>query len=170
MDKKLTYSLIIGILIISFSAAYYFFIFLPQKEKVRAEQQKQEQLAREQKEKEEKNRDEEKELQVKAEKCFEDAKKFHQEYIKSISGYYFEPKYNYNKKLTKCLYSGGYRKNDSLLPFNESFDKQRKSSENYWERIVKDVYTNKTILATYNFQEAETITAFWKEHDDLMNN
>lgn len=33
MDKKLTYALIIGILIISFSIAYYFIAFLPAKEK-----------------------------------------------------------------------------------------------------------------------------------------
>ncbi|MBU4338541.1 hypothetical protein KKD57_03215 [Patescibacteria group bacterium] len=39
MDKKLTYALIIGILTISFSVAYYFFAFLPQKEKVKVEQQ-----------------------------------------------------------------------------------------------------------------------------------
>lgn len=40
MDKKLTYSLIIGILIISFSVAYYFFVFLPNKEQIIFEQQK----------------------------------------------------------------------------------------------------------------------------------
>ncbi len=47
MDKKLIYALIIGILIISFSIAYYLVIFLPAKEKNRIFLQNQEQVSRE---------------------------------------------------------------------------------------------------------------------------
>lgn len=47
MDKLIKYSIIIGVLIIALSVAYYLVIFLPKKEEIRIELQKQEQLAKE---------------------------------------------------------------------------------------------------------------------------
>jgi hypothetical protein len=177
MDKALRNTLIAGIIIVALSVGYYLVIFIPKREVMQLEQQKQEvdQQKQEQKtnalkEQEKVDKELAKELEIKTAKCLEDAKKFHQEYIKSISGYYFEPKYNYNTKLGRCLYSGGYRKNENLSVSDKDFDKKVKSFEYYWERVVKDVYTNETILSAYNFQDTETITARDKEMTELMSN
>ena len=83
-----------------------------------------------------------------------------------------EPKYHYNIRLGKCLYSGGYRNaNSEALSFSDpDFAIKVKSLDYYWERIVKDVYTNETIVSVYNFQSAEIITVKEKEMDGLMSN
>ncbi len=171
MDKALRSTLIAGIIIIALSVGYYLVIFLPKKEATRLEEQKQEKIANDQKASQQKESDLAKELEIKTAKCLEDAKKFHENYIKSITGYYKEPKYNYNKEQGRCLYSGGYSKNQNMLSFSDKdFDKKVKSPEYYWERVVKDVYTNETILSIYNFQDIETITAKDLEIEKLMSN
>ncbi len=162
-------SIILGIVVVSFSVGYYLVVFLPEKEATRIAQQQQEKLLDEQKESERKSKEVAKELEIKTAKCFEDAKKFHENYIKSIAGYYQEPKYNYNQKLGKCLYSGGYNKKTVLLSDVNS-DKLVKTPEYYWERMVKDVYTNETLISVYNFQDTESIKAYWDEHSKLMGN
>jgi hypothetical protein len=161
LDKFIKISIIIGILVISFSVFYYLIFFLPKKETSRLNSEKQNQLIKE----EEKIKKEENELQIKITKCSEDAKKFHQDYINSIKGYYFEPKYNYNKYLNKCLYSGGYREDKITGGYEEI-----KNNKSYWERIIKDVHTNETILSAYNFYDSEQITKFWEKHNELMKN
>lgn len=170
LDKAVKVSIVAGALIVALSFAYYLVVFLPKKEATRVAQQQQEKLADEQKVAEQKEKELAKELEVKTAKCFEDAKKFHESYIKSIVGYYREPKYNYNQKLGKCLYSGGYSKSETLLFSDKNFDKKVKSPEYYWERVVKDVYTNETILSSYNFQDTETIIAEGEEIEKLMGN
>ena len=169
LDYVVKISIIAGTLIVALSLAYYLVVFLPKKEATRVAEQQQEKLADEQKASEQKEKETAKELEVKTVKCFEDAKRFHESYIKSIIGYYQEPKYNYNQKLGKCLYSGGYNK--KTVSFSDAnADKLVKTPEYYWERVVKDVYTNETILSAYNFQDTETIKAFWEEHSKLMSN
>lgn len=54
LDKAVKVSIIVGVLIMALSIAYYLVIFMPQKEKARVEQQKQEQLAQLEKEKQQK--------------------------------------------------------------------------------------------------------------------
>ena len=156
LDKAVKISIIAGALIVALSLAYYLVVFLPKKEETRIAQQQQEKIADEQKAQEQREKEQVKELQVKTAKCFEDAKRFHQEYIKSISGYYMEPKYNYNKMNGRCLYSGGYRLNNNLT--------------GYWERVVIDVYTNETILTVFNGFSNDNIKAFWDKHNELMSN
>jgi hypothetical protein len=157
LDKVVKVSIVVGTLISALSIAYYLIIFLPQKENVRVEQQWIEKAEKEARE-----------LELKTAKCFTDAKRFHEDYIKTIGNYqYFEPKFGYNKKIDKCLYSGGY-KNGSM------WDRD-------WRREVKDIYTNETLLtasgSTAEFLEesngAEKSNAylenFWSEHAKLFN-
>ncbi|MBP9801597.1 MAG: hypothetical protein KBC83_02955 [Candidatus Moranbacteria bacterium] len=169
LDKAVKVAITAGALIVALSIAYYLVVFLPQKEKVRLEEQRQEKLADEQKTMEQKEKEAAKEVAIKTEKCFEDAKKFHEGYIESVTGIYQEPKYTYNQKLGRCLYSGGYNKKLRLLS-DANADKLVKTPEYYWERVVKDVYTNETILSAYNFQDTESIKAYWDEHSKLMGN
>ncbi len=164
LDVYIKISITIGVLVLSFSIAYYLIIFLPQKERIRVEKEKQIQLVKEKETSEKEAKERENELQVKITKCFEDGKKFHKEYVDSNKGYYFEPKYNYNKKIEKCLYSGGY--GDSLV---HSW-KEANSGNNHWDRIVKDVYTNEMVLYASDFYNTEEIEEFWKEHNELMSN
>jgi hypothetical protein len=161
IDKAVKLSIIAGALMLTLSIAYYLVIFLPNKEATRVELQGQEkQEAAEKKLASE--------LQVKKEKCFIDAKKYHEAYIKSIEGYYREPKYSYNQELEKCLYSGGYNKSNDGPSFTD--DKElAKTPEYYWERIVKDVYTNETILSAYNFQPLDRIEAYWEKYEEIMS-
>lgn len=171
LDKAVKISIILGILLVALSLAYYLVVFLPKKEAMRIIQQQTEKLENERKISVLKDKEIAKDLEVKTTKCFEDAKKFHENYIKSVVGYYQEPKYNYNEKLGRCLYSGGYSKKSDMLSFSDkNFDKLVKSPEYYWERVVKDVYTNETILSAYNFQDTESIKVYWDEHSKLMNN
>jgi hypothetical protein len=156
LDNVVKISIIAGALMVALSLAYYLVIFLPKKEETRIAQQQHEKLVDEQKALEQKEKEQAKELQVKTAKCLEDAKRYHQEYIKSISGYYMEPKYNFNKTTGRCLYSGGYRVNNNLT--------------GYWERVVIDVYTNETILTAFNGFSNDNIKAFWVKHNELMNN
>ena len=132
-----------GFLIICCSVAYYFLISLPNESKREMEIKEQ------------------KELEGKIEKCFEDAKQFHEDYIESLDGYtyeYFEQRYTYNKTIEKCLYSGGKTNK------NNTFD-----NIIYWERFVKDIYTNENIIFTWNGQGSEGISNFWLKHDELFN-
>lgn len=167
MDKALRNTIIAGILLIGISVAYYLVVYIPQRDKAKVNQQQQKKLVDEQKASEQKEKDMAKELEVKTAKCLEDAKKFHENYIKSIGGYYQDPKYNYNQKLGKCLYGGGYNKSNKFLSISEAKE-LAKTPAYYWERVVKDVYTNETILSTYNFQDTETVKAFWEENNKLM--
>jgi hypothetical protein len=159
LDKAAKISIIGGTLIVALSIAYYLVLYIPKRDKTKLEQQKQEQVAKEQKDKTDKEELAQKELEAKKVKCLEDAKKFHQDYIKTISGEYFEPKYRYNEMLEKCLYSGGYRYTSGSLTD--------------WERVVKDVYTNETILSAYGGigkNNPDYLKSFWEKHDELMNN
>ena len=159
LDKAVKISIIVGALIIALSVAYYLVIFMPQKEKARVKQQALEETK-------EQAKVEAKELEAKKDKCFVDAKKFHEVYIGTIGWnyQYFEPKFGYNKRLGKCLYSGGYT--------NGNKD---------WGREVKDIYTNETLLsasgliaeaiATTNSAEKSKVYLenFWSEHNSLFN-
>lgn len=130
-DKYLKIFLITCILIISLSIVYYLVIFLPHKSELDRQRLIQNDI-------------EEKEMN-----CIEDAKKFHNDYIKTINrGSYFDPRYGYNKSTGECLYSGGHIDNTS------------------WERFVKNVYTNETLL--YTFKESPAIDDFWEKHDQLF--
>jgi len=162
LDTYIKISIIIGILVLSFSIAYYLIIFLPQKERTRVEKEKQIQLVKEKEAKDKEAKERESELQVKITKCFEDGKKFHQDYISSINGTYFESKYNYNKKLDKCLYNGGFMatSGSNYLALKNVF----------WVRIVKDIYTNETILSVSKDDGHEAFEEFKKQRDELMNN
>lgn len=155
MDKALRNTLIAGIIIVSVSIGYYLVIFLPGKEATKLEQQNQEKIAEELKEVEKQVKIKDVELLAKKEKCFADAKKFHTDYTKSEIGYYFEPKYNYNARIERCLYSGG----TTYL-----------GKSNIWNREIKDVYTNETVLSVVSGSTKEQLDAFWKAHNELMTN
>jgi len=132
MDKVLRNSIIAGILITSLSIGYYLVIFLPNKEKIRIEQQKIEKEEEEEKKREQSER----ELQEVTERCLRDAKVFHEKYKKeqeeSSMTDVLDPQYFYNKKMGRCLYSGGH----NIF-----------ANEIYHHRVIKDVYTNETIIS-----------------------
>lgn len=91
MDKKITYALVIGILIISFSVAYYFVIFLPPQRITQTEQEKQDYLFKKQTE-----------CKNICEKLYEDEKKsFGADSI-------LNPRYAYNENKNTCFYAGGW--------------------------------------------------------------
>lgn len=148
LNKLLKIVLIVCLLSIGISVFYYFIVFLPQKEKVKLKQQEQEQLVKEQ----------EKDLEQQ-EKCREIGTKAYNDYKKNNSGvdYFFGPEFHFNKKLQKCFYSGGY------------------SHKNYWERFVKNAYTDESIIITFNFTDREvdelkqkSIEAFWDKYAVLF--
>lgn len=76
----------------------------------------------------------------------------------ATGGYSLEPQYKFNKQMNKCLYSGGV------------------SVGNYWERYVKDVLTNQTILSSYipdmskkiDEQTQKALDDYWAEHKILF--
>ncbi|MBU4338539.1 hypothetical protein KKD57_03205 [Patescibacteria group bacterium] len=119
MDKKLTYALIIGILTISFSIAYYFFAFLPTNEKNRAVQ--------EAKEKQEIIAQQDLENNI---KCKEAGDKLYNAKVieEEEFNFYYDPEFRFNKNLNTCLYKG---KSTEALGFSESF--------------IQDVYSNEII-------------------------
>ncbi len=133
-----------GFFIICCSIAYYFLISLPNESKREMEIKTQ------------------KELEEKIGKCLEDAKQFHEDYKKSLDGYtyeYFEQRYTYNKTIGRCLYSGGKTNKNNTL-----------DNIIYWERFVKDIYTNENIIFTWSGQGSDYISDFWNKHDVLFDN
>jgi len=140
-------ALIFSFLLVVFSFFYYYVIFLPQKEEARLEQQKQEQLVKEQKEQTEL-----------VERCREAGEKAYNSYKNNNKGvdYFFDPEFKFNKELNTCIYSGGY------------------SSGNFWERFVKDTFTERTIIMTFNFRDKEDekrtdqILLFWEKYEKLF--
>lgn len=74
-------------------------------------------------------------------------------------GFSFDPQYKFNRKMNKCLYSGGVK------------------MDNYWERYVKDALTNQKIINTVyvdttiklDAQGEKVISDFWTEHEILLN-
>ena len=98
-----------------------------------------------------------KDFEENAIRCSQDAKNFNTDYIKTIGGnnVAMEPEYGYSRKLKACLYSSGFYFSDytKLNP--------------HWERVVKNVYTNKTMLITsWNDPNLNT---FWDKHSALMD-
>lgn len=154
-DNWFKLGIIIILLIAALSVAYYFVVFIPQKERAKTEQQKQEQLVR----------DQEKDLEQQ-ENCREAGTKAYSDHKRNnplSAGYFFDPEFYFNKTLQLCLYSGGYSQN------------------NYWERWVKNSFTDATIIMTYNFtdgvidfnkpvDEATTkrIESFWDKYEELF--
>ena len=154
-DNWFKLGIIIILSIAVLSVAYYFVIFIPQKEGAKTEQQKQEQLIK----------DQEKELEQQ-EKCREAGTKAYNDYKRNNSlstGYFFDPEFYFNKTLQLCLYSGGY------------------SRTGYWERWVKNSFTNATIIMTYNFSDgiidfdkpadevaSKRIQNFWDKYEELF--
>lgn len=151
--KENWFKLIIAIMIVvvGLSVAYYYVSFLPQKERTRLEQQKQEQLAKEIKEQ-----------TAQKEKCREIGTRAYESYKSIHQGvdYFFEPEFKFNKELNTCIYSGGY------------------SRGNYWDRFVKDAFTDRIIILTYNFidekderqeeMDAKRIELFWEKYEKLF--
>ena len=163
MDKVVKISIILSTLIASLSIGYYLVIFLPNKEKVRTEQQDIEKEKEAEKELEQTKRQQ----QEVAERCFRDAKIFHEKYRaeqenSSVTNtFVVEPRYFYNKKMARCLYSGGY---NIFLP-----------DGTYHHRVVKDVYTNETIISmSPSYIDGKTVTKkedsdkFWEVHNVIM--
>ncbi len=85
-----------------------------------------------------------------------------------------EPSYTYNKKLNLCLYSGGYSNED--LSSDQCGDVIKHSCKSYWERWVKNSFTNDSIISVVNFTDnkgdwtakTEVINKFWEEYKQLM--
>lgn len=85
-----------------------------------------------------------------------------------------EPKYTYSEKSNLCLYSGGY--NDTDLNSGQCGDILKHSCKSYWERWVKNSFTNERIISVVNFTnekgewvtKPEVIDKFWQEHKQLM--
>lgn len=132
------------IILIGFSIFYYSIVFLPQKERIRLEQQKQSQLI----EKQEKNIE-------RQEKCREAGTKTYDYYKKNNSlstGYFFDPEFHFNEKLQLCLYSGGY------------------SQDDYWERFVKNAYSDEEIILFNKIQSVRTdlYDSFWGKYKELF--
>lgn len=90
MNKKITYTLIIGILIISISVAYYFTIFMTTQELKRTEQEKQSFLFEKQTE------------------CKKVCQSIYENDKKSLpNSSILDPQYVYNENRNACFYSGG---------------------------------------------------------------
>ena len=164
INKIFKIILIIFLLSISISICYYFIVFLPQKEKVKQEQGRQEQLVKEQ----------EKSLEQQ-EKCKEAGiKAYKEDSLRYGANNMMEPKYFYNKNLNLCLYSGGYFDED--LSSGQCGDILKHSCDSYWERWIKNSFTNESIISVVNFTDengewttdSERINKFWEEHSRLM--
>ena len=72
------------------------------------------------------------------EKCRETGTKAYNDYKQNNPFYassFSDPEFYFNETLQLCLYSGGYRKAD------------------YWERWVKNSFTDETIIMTYNYTD-----------------
>ena len=135
LDKLIKISIILAVLIVALSVVYYFIIFIPKKE-----------------------------LQLKVDKCYEDAKKFHEDRVgETKRGYCLSPEFKYNIELDKCLYSGGYSEEGVVASF-----KELKEKKYYWLREVVDVYTNKRIISTNRYSSDEQMTEYWEKHRELF--
>ncbi len=149
--------ILVVFLIFVFSLFYYFVVFIPQKEKVKTEQLTQEKYLEQQ------------------EKCREAGiKAYKEDALRYGANNMLEPKYVYNKNLNLCLYSGGYINED--LSSGQCGDIIKHSCKSYWERWVKNSFTNESIISVVNFTnergewmtDSETIDKFWEEHKRLI--
>lgn len=146
------FKLIITVVIVAVGAAiiYYLAIFIPEKERLNREARLKDVLAKE---------------VADVNKAKNDCKDEGMKLYKLEQSYYgegkvFEPKYNYNTELKKCLYSGGGY-----------------TSSTSWERHVKDVATNQDIISTYNFDtkqgsneaRLDDIKEYWDQEHQLMD-
>jgi len=158
--KNNWFKLIISIafLIIALSAGYYFVIFMPEKTKITVQQQAQEKYL------------------VQQEKCKEAGlKAFQQDSLIYDANNMLEPSYTYNENLNLCLYSGGYRDDD--IYSGQCGDIIKHYCDSYWERWVKNSFTNEKIKAIVNYTnkngewtaDSDDINQFWKDHDKLMS-
>ena len=149
--------ILIVFLLVAFSLLYYFAIFIPQKEKVKTEQLTQEKYLEQQ------------------EKCREaGVKAYKEDSLRYGANNMVEPKYVYNKNLNLCLYSGGYSQEN--LSSGQCGDIIKHSCDSYWERWVKNSFTNESIISVVNYTDkngeytnsSEIINKFWDEHKQLM--
>jgi len=143
LNLSVKVALIAGIIVIALSVAYYLVVYLPKQNEFKSRQ-----VA-------------DKELQNRIDKCYEDAKKFHADYIKTVSGSYLEPEYHYNKKVKKCLYSGGSM--EGKLDFDNS------DNGSTWNREIRDVYTNEIVLSVWKGAGTDAITNYWNNKDKLFS-
>jgi hypothetical protein len=157
-SKALKYSLIIGVLIISFSVFYYLVIFLPQKNnnqrrqalQVRRAEQEKQNLAMQQK------------CTLAGEKLYaEDKRKWDMPGISLTSS----PTYYYNRKLNTCLYSR-----------RVNFANISDAPNLPYDIVVKDSLTNEQLLYfVQNAYEDQAVAnkrriKFDKEYKILFNN
>ncbi|HCU48001.1 TPA: hypothetical protein DIC39_03010 [Patescibacteria group bacterium] len=128
MDNKLRNTLIVGIIIVSISVAYYLVIFLPRKEAIRLDQQKYDQLAKE--------RDILESCGVTARKSYV---AFQEEWNRTHNamGYshFSEMTTHFNKKLNLCVYEGGI------------------ANASRWELYIFNAYTNEVLKKFVSFTD-----------------
>jgi hypothetical protein len=147
----------VDVFIIALSIGYYFIFFVPQNEKIKEKQQAQEKYLEQQ------------------EKCKEAGLKAYKEdtLLYGVNNM-IEPSYAYNKNLNVCLYSGGY--NDYNLSSGQCGDTFKHYCDAFWERWVKNSFTNEKIIAVVNFTDekgeytakTETLNEFWEKRKQLM--
>ena len=146
-----------AILIVAISIGYYFVFFVSSNQKIKTEQQAQEKYLEQQ------------------EKCKEAGlKAYKEDSLIYGANNMIEPSYTYNKNLNLCLYSGGY--NDYNVNSGMCGDTIQHYCDSFWERWVKNSFTNEKLIAVVNFTDdkgeytakIETLNEFWDKHKQLM--
>lgn len=113
------------------------------------------------------------------EKCLEVGRKAYEVDLQQdvTNGFFNEPRYGYSKKLKTCIYSSGFHYlGDSSKGVGGEGLKHNCNA--YWERWVKNSYTNEKIIQVSNFSDSncewttktENIEKFDTESDELFIN
>lgn len=149
--------ILLVLMIITCSVLYFFVFFLPQNERVKAEIISQEKLL------------------TQTAKC-KDAglKAFKEDGVRYGIQNMFEPTFAYNARLNTCLYSGGYSDDDATS--GQCGDILKHSCKSYWERWVKNSYTNNLVASVVNstnekgewITSAEVVNKFWEDQKFFM--
>lgn len=154
--KENWFKLVIALMVVvaGLSIAYYYVLFLPQKEQARLEQQRQEQLAEELKEQQAKLEKRKTECQKLCEKRAIEDKEYWS------GGITFEAYCKYDAISDVCYFSGG----------------GKVSKDNYWERYIKNAETNQKLKVAWNADfvdknnegHSDYITEYWNEHKAIF--
>jgi len=99
MDKKLTYTLIAGIIIITLSVSYYFVAFLPSQQRSELDLKRQEQLAKEAKETAEAEQQQKEYIGKRKKECYEIYEKEREQWNNTVS-----PDYDEDEDICRVVY------------------------------------------------------------------